>query len=68
MTPPAVDTACPRPSSSANGAPNVLRLPPWVLSKIALRSRRYTGELRIAFFQGGVTTLVWRTIEKERPQ
>lgn len=53
--------------NAARQEPNVLRLPAWVLSKIALRSRRYTGELRIAFYQGGVVNLTWRTIEKERP-
>jgi hypothetical protein len=65
MTPPAVEKACYQTTSSANGAPNVLRLPPWVLSKIALRPAAYTGQLTVNFFQGGVTTVEWRQIEKQ---
>jgi hypothetical protein len=65
VTPPVAEKSCHQPSSSGNGAPNVLRLPPWVLSKIALRQATYTGQLTINFFQGGVTTVEWRQIEKQ---
>jgi hypothetical protein len=59
------ESSCDSPTMRANGAPNVLRLPTWVLSKIALRSSGYTGQLTINFFQGGVTTVEWRQIEKQ---
>ena len=59
------ESSCDSPTLRANGAPNVLRLPPWVLAKIAMRSERYTGQLTVNFFQGGVTTVEWRQIEKQ---
>lgn len=46
-------------------ARNELRLPPWVLAKIAMRSGQYTGQLTVNFFQGGVTNIEWRQIEKQ---
>jgi len=49
----------------ANGAPNVLRLPTWVLSRIAVREAAFTGQLVVNFFQGGVTNIEWREIQKQ---
>jgi len=43
----------------------VLRLPLWVLEKIGRRPQVYTGQLTINFFQGGVTNIEWRQIEKQ---
>jgi hypothetical protein len=42
-----------------------LRLPSWVLSKIALRPGAFTGQLVVNFFQGGVTNIEWREIQKQ---
>ena len=50
------------------GGIRVLRLPVWVLEKIGLRPYNYTGQLTINFFQGGVTNVEWRQIEKELKQ
>ena len=44
---------------------DILRLPPWVLAKISSRPRVYTGQLTINFFQGGVTTIEWREVNKQ---
>ena len=43
----------------------MLRLPTWVLSKIATRGKEYTGQLTVNFFQGGVTNIEWREIQKQ---
>jgi hypothetical protein len=45
--------------------PNILRLPPWVLSKIAGKPRGFTGQLRVNFYAGGVTNIVWEESQKE---
>jgi hypothetical protein len=62
------DNSCQTAPTGATGArqgPNVLRLPNWVLSKIATRPEAYTGQLTVNFFQGGVTNIEWREIMKE---
>jgi hypothetical protein len=62
------EITCQPATTSGNAArqePNVLRLPPWVLSKITLRSGVFTGQLVVNFFQGGVTNIEWREVMKE---
>lgn len=44
---------------------NVLRLPPWVLSKIALKPSGFTGQLSVNFYAGGVTNIEFRETHKE---
>ena len=63
--PPAVDFRGQGTATGGNAAADELRLPLWVLAKIAMRSGRYTGQLTVNFFQGGVTTVEWRQIEKQ---
>ena len=59
------ESSCDSPVMRANGAPNVLRLPTWVLSRIAVREAAFTGQLVVNFFQGGVTNIEWREIQKQ---
>ena len=63
--PPVVEKSCHQPSGSGIGAPNVLRLPPWVLSKIAVKGAEFTGQLTVNFFMGGVSNIEWRQVEKK---
>lgn len=56
----------PTGGNAARQEPNILRLPPWVLSKIACKPGGFTGQLRVNFYAGGVTNIVWEVSEKEK--